>query len=390
MKLHQVQAGETWPVLAARYQLSERQLRVRYNQARFMTPLSAGEWIWLPSSEVISSPLPTHAKTLSISYQPTVAATVSKPAPTPTTAKSASYESSLPQLGRPNPKQAPRASQLQLTLASAAKAAADDKLDKFLEQQSSHWADSTLSFGSAQLSDLLWGSPEHWSWDYQLPLFDKELLFNSRFALPLTKQVQGEVGVDYRDQRLTYQAGLNIEHALTPQTYVHLEPVMDYQSSWEHQRGGLLLYVSKPDWTLGAGRYYPLSGWQQQAGQFERAAAGQVVFGEGRLDWLPGLSVSSQFYQWQGKRLNLYGSGDKYKATMSRKWSLNYAPWQILRLQSSVLSNSKDKFETRFRLGVELPISLKPGLWWKNTQQSSDYQSYQPLQHHSVLVLEQR
>ena len=403
MMMHEVIQGETWRNLAARHQLTERQLRLTYNQARFMAPLTPGDWIWLPKTQpsarhpsaqavAVTHLSPSHlAKAKSSTLKPVNAQStvevaqpnLSSPAPT-------ASRSTLPNLGSPNPSQAPKAAKLKLTLASAVQAAANQKLDKFVEQQSSSLADSTLSFGSEQLSDWLWLNPEHWSWDYQLPLFDKELLFNSRMALPLTKQLQGEVGVDYRDQRVTYQAGLNIERALSDDLNVHLEPVLDYQADWDHQRGGVLLYLAEPAWTLGVGQYQPLSGWQQQAARTERAAAGQVFFGEGQIGFLPGLSVSSQYYQWQGKRLNLYGSGDKYKAHMSQQWSLNYATWRIFRLQSSLLSNSKDKFESKFRLGVELPLGVEPGLWWKNLQQHTDYRDYQPLQHHQVLVLEQK
>ena len=402
MQMHQVNVGETWRIVAVLHQLTERQLRLDYNQARFMTPLNVGDWIWVPNSHPLLTPANakgagtkavrvSSAKAASFTAKAhTGSAAALSSAPAPTVFSTAKRAINLPRLGPPDPTQALKAAQLKLTLASAAQAAANHKLDKFVEQQSSSLADSTLSLGSQQLSDWLWFSPQHCSWDYQLPLYDKELLFNSSLALPLGKQVQGEVGVDYRDQRLTYQAGLNIEHTLGGDINAHLEPVLDYQTGWEHQRGGVLLYLSEPNWTLGAGQYQPLSGWQQQGGLSERAAAGQVVFGEGRLGWVPGLSVSSQFYQWQGRRLNLYGSGDKYKAPMSKQWSLNYAPWRILRLQSSLLSNSKDKFESRLRLGIELPLGVKPGLWWKSTLQQADYRHYQPLQHHPVLVLEQK
>lgn len=414
MIMHQVRQGESWGLVAAQHRLTERQLRLHYNQDRFMTPLKPGEWIWLPrlamsgigmsgidipsdSSEAqsVGANLPETKAKPGRALNSIASSSSSHQTSTPTASAthglaSPDHSQNLPRLGPPDPKQAPKAALLKLKLARAAEAAANHKLDSFLEQQSSNLADSSLSFGSAQISDLLWLSPEQWSWDYQLPLFDKELLFNSRMALPLTKQVQGEVGVDYRDQRLTYQAGLNLEQPLGAGIAAHLAPVMDYQTEWQHQRGGVLLYLSDADWTLGAGQYQPLSGWQQQAGVAERAAAGQVLFSEGRLGWVPGLSVSSQFYQWHGRRLDLYGGGDKYKAAMSRKWSLNYAPWQIFRLQSSLLSNSKDKFETRLRLGVELPLGVEPGLWWKSLLQQADYRHYQPLQHHQVLVLEQK
>lgn len=408
MMMHEVAHGETWRNLAARHQLTERQLRLNYNRARFMTPLTPGDWIWLPKTQpdaryasaqavavthlTLSDLTPSHlANTTSLNSQALKHASAQSTAePDLSSTPLVASRSILPSLGPPNPSQAPKGAKLKLTLASAVQAAANQKLDKFVEQQSSSLADSTLSFGSAQLSDWLWLNPEHWSWDYQLPLFDKELLFNSRMALPLTKQLQGEVGVDYRDQRVTYQAGLNIEQALSADLNVHLEPVLDYQADWEHQRGGVLVYLADDNWTLGAGQYQPLSGWQRQEGRSERAAAGQVLFGEGQLGWLPGLSVSSQYYQWQGRRLNLYGSGDKYKAPMSQQWSLNYTPWRIFRLQTSLLSNSKDKFESRLRLGVEFPLGVEPGQWWRNLQQHTDYRHYQPLQHHQVLVLEQK
>ncbi|OXS14662.1 hypothetical protein CGX12_13170 [Zobellella denitrificans] len=122
----------------------------------------------------------------------------------------------------------------------------------------------------------------------------------------------------------------------------------------------------------------------------ERPAAGRQWFAEGRLGFLPGLSLSGQQYQWQGRRLSLFGSGDRHKAATSRQWSLNYTPWRIFRLQSALLSNSKDKFETRIRLGIELPLLMAPGQWWQSPEHGLRYDRHQPLQYHQVMVLEHR
>lgn len=386
MVMHQVVPGESWRILAARYQLSERTLRRDFNAQRFMAPLTSGEWIWVPvlspqdhstsgeNSAALPPPLP----------MPEVLVESSRSLP----AEPLAPAPSLPQLGPPDPALAPKTDRVLLTLATAARAAATDKLDQFVEQQGATLADSTLSFGSRQLSELSWLNPEQWSWDYQLPFFDKDPMLNSRMALPIMSQWQGELGLDYRDERLTYQAGLHFEHPLTATVTGHVEPVIDYQAGWEHQRGGVLLFLDHKDWTLGAGQYQPLSGWQQQAGRRERPASGQVWFGEGRLGMVPGLSVSSRYYQWQGRKLDLYGSGDKDKAALSRQWSLNYSPWRIFRLQSSVLSNSEDNLESRFRVGIELPLGVAPGLWWQSLMDKPGYDHYQPLQHHKVMVLE--
>lgn len=386
---HQVMPGESWRSLADHYQLNERRLRRDFNPQRFMTPLTQGDWIWVPDR----SPRGHLSMKESTTALPPTAAKPSRALAEPRGARlpeAMASSARLPQLGPPDPTQGPKTDRVLLTLATAARAAATDKLDQFVEQQGTTLADNTLSFGSRQLSEWLWLSPEQWSWDYQLPLFDKEPLLNSRMALPIMPSWQGELGIDYRDERLTYQAGMHFEHPLTATISGHVEPVVDYQASWEHQRGGLLLFLDHKDWTLGAGQYQPLSGWQRQAGRRERPASGQVWFGEGRLGMVPGLSVSSRYYQWQGRQLDLYGSGDKYKAALSRQWSLNYSPWRIFRLQSSLLSNSKDKFESRFRLGVEFPLGIAPGQWWQSLMDKPRYDHYQPLQHHKVMVLERQ
>ncbi|WP_417617351.1 inverse autotransporter beta domain-containing protein [Oceanisphaera sp.] len=386
---HQVMPGESWRSLAGDYQLSERALRRDFNPQRFMTPLIPGDWIWVPDRSLRNSRSvkenaaalpPTEAKPSHVLAEPT-----GESLP-----EARAVSASLPQLGPPDPAHAPKTDRVLLTLATAARAAATNNLDKFVEQQGMTLADDTLSFGSQQLSEWLWLTPEQWNWDYQLPLFDKEPLLSSRMALPVMSNWQGELGIDYRDERLTYQAGMHFEHPLTATVSGHVEPVLDYQAGWDHQRGGLLLFLEHQDWTLGAGQYQPLSGWQQQAGRRERPASGQLWFGEGRLGMVPGLSVSSRYYRWQGRRLDLYGSGDKYKAALSRQWSLNYSPWRIFRLQSSLLSNSKDKFESRLRVGIELPLGLAPGQWWQSLMAKPRYDRYQPLQHHQVMVLEHR
>lgn len=373
MVMHEVLPGENWRSLAARFQLTERQLRLSFNNERFMTPLAEGDWIWVPDRP----PLP-----------PTL--TIQAPVPRPRMPVATHTPSQLPRLGPPDPAQAPKTDRVLLTIATAARAAATDQLDQFVEQQGVNLAESTLLFGSRQLNELSWLNPEQWSWDYQLPLFDKEPLLSSRMALPLMDDWQGELGLDYRDDRLTYQAGLHVEQDFTNDISGHLEPVMDYQAAWDHRRGGLLMFLNHRDWTLGAGQYRALSGWQQHAGRQERPASGRQWFGEGRLGFLPGLSVSGRYYQWQGRQLSLYGSGDKYKAALSRQWSLNYAPWRILRVQSSLLSNSKQKFESRFRLGIDLPLGMAPGQWWKSLMEQPRYDRYQPLQHHKVMVLQHR
>ncbi|WP_298720837.1 inverse autotransporter beta domain-containing protein [uncultured Oceanisphaera sp.] len=373
MVMHQVLPGESWRSLAARFQLTERQLRLNFNRERFMTPLTTGDWIWVPDRP----PLPP-------------ALTIQPPAPRPRMPVATHLPSQLPRLGPPDPARAPKTDRVLLTIATAARAAATDQLDQFVEQQGTTLADSTLSFGSRQLSELPWLNPEQWSWDYQLPLFDKEPLLNSRMALPVMEDWQGELGLDYRDERLTYQAGLHFEQPLTNEISGHLEPVMDYQAAWDHRRGGLLMFLNHRDWTLGAGQYRALSGWQQQGGRLERPASGRQWFGEGRLGFVPGLSVSGRYYQWQGRQLSLYGSGDKYQAALSRQWSLNYAPWRIFRLQSSLLSNSKQKFESRFRLGIDLPLGMAPGQWWQSLMEKPRYDRYRPLQHHKVMVLQHR
>ncbi|MGR7919814.1 inverse autotransporter beta domain-containing protein [Zobellella denitrificans] len=374
MVMHRVASGESWQSLAGRYQVSERTLRMEFNRERFLTPLAAGDWIWVPDRP----PLPSR-----------IEAPASEPfSPNPQPLPVATTE--LPQLGPPDPAAAPKSDQLLLAIASAAKAAATDELDKFVEQQSHHLADDTLSFGTRQLTALPWLNPEDWEWDYQLPLFNKEPRLNSRMALPLASQLHSELGVDYREERLTYQLGVHYRRGLTAEVAGHLEPVIDYQEQSAHRRAGLLLFLSHPDWALGGVQYRPLSGWREDDGGGERPAAGRQWFAEGRLGFLPGLSLSGQQYQWQGRRLSLFGSGDRHKAATSRQWSLNYTPWRIFRLQSALLSNSKDKFETRIRLGIELPLLMAPGQWWQSPEHGLRYDRHQPLQYHQVMVLEHR
>lgn len=378
MVMHQVLPGESWRSLAARFQLTERQLRLNFNNERFMMPLTTGDWIWVPDRPLLPRPrLPVKGQTAATASPPGMSLATNTPL-------------ELPRLGPPDPARAPKTDRVLLTIATAARAAATDQLDQFVEQQGASLADDTLRFGSRQLSALPWLNPEQWNWDYQLPLFDKEPLLSSRMVLPVMSRWQGVLGLDYRDERLTYQAGLHFEQPLTETISGHLEPVMDYQTPWHHRRGGLLLFLDHRDWILGAGQYRGLSDWQGQAGRQERPASGRLWFGEGRLGFLPGLSVSGRYYQWQGRQLSLYGSGDKDKAALSRQWSLNYAPWRIFRLQSSLLSNSKDNVESRFRLGLELPLGMAPGRWWKSLMEKPRYDRYRPLQHHKVMVLEHR
>lgn len=388
--IYEVVPGDSWCSLANHYQLSERQLRLDYNASRFMVPLAAGEYIWVPELPANHEPVPT-STALSYTAMHTGHKTATTPLSTtvvssPVVAKS-SFEA-LPQLGRPNPARAPKSHKVLLTVATAAQAAATNKLEKFVEQQSSALADNTLSFGSQRLSQWLPLQPQQWDWDYQLPLFDKKPKFNSRMALPVSKAWQGELGVDYRDERLTYQAGLHFSQPLTQHISGHITPVMDYQTKLDHQRAGLLVSLQSQDWTLGAGQYQPLSEWRTDAGRLERPAAGQLLFGEGRIAGVSGLSVSGQYYQWEGQQLQLYGSGDKHKAALSRQWAVNYSPWKILKLQSALLSNSKHDFESTFQVGIELPLGVAPGKWWQPLSNSSRYDNYQPLQHHKVLVLE--
>jgi len=378
MVMHQVLPGESWRSLAASFQLTERQLRLSFNNERFMTPLATGDWIWVPDRPpAVQSRMPVASRSAATFPRASLPAAIKTPV-------------ELLRLGPPDPGLAPKTDRVLLTIATAARAAATDQLDQFVEQQGASLADDTLMFGSRQLSELPWLNPEQWNWDYQLPLFDKEPLLSSRMALPVMPNWQGELGLDYRDERLTYQAGLHFEHPFTDAISGHLEPVMDYQTSWQHSRGGLLMFLDHRDWTLGAGQYRALSGWQRQGGRLERPASGRQWFGEGRLGFVPGLSVSGRYYQWQGQQLSLFGSGDKYKAALSRQWSLNYSPWRIFRLQSSLLSNSQDKFESRFRLGIDLPLGMAPGQWWQSLMEKPRYDRYRPLQHHKVMVLEHR
>lgn len=388
VSIYEVLPEDSWRSLAAHFQLSERQLRLDYNASRFMVPLAAGEHIWVPERQAEQEPAPA-ATALSYTLTARQHKTASAPLNTATASTPIMAPSRpLPQLGRPNPAHAPKSQKMLLTVATAAQAAATNKLEKFVEQQSSMLADNTLSFGSQRLSQWLPLQPQQWDWDYQLPLFDKKPKFNSRMALPVSKAWHGELGVDYRDERLTYQAGLHFSQPLTQRISGHITPVMDYQTKLDHQRAGLLVSLQSQDWALGAGQYQPLSEWRTDAGRLERPAAGQLLFGEGRIAGISGLSVSGQYYQWQGQQLQLYGSGDKHKAALSRQWALNYSPWKILKLQSALLSNSKHDFESTFQVGIELPLGIAPGRWWQPLSSHSRYDDYQPLQHHKVMVLE--
>lgn len=388
VSIYEVLPEDSWRSLAAHFQLSERQLRLDYNASRFMVPLAAGEHIWVPERQAEQEPAPAAtALFYTLTHPPHKAATT--PLNTATASKPTMAPSRpLPQLGRPNPALAPKSHKMLLTVATAAQAAATNKLEKFVEQQSSMLADNTLSFGSQRLSQWLPLQPQQWDWDYQLPLFDKKPKFNSRMALPVSNAWQGELGVDYRDERLTYQAGLHFSQPFTQRISGHITPVMDYQTKLDHQRAGLLVSLQSQDWTLGAGQYQPLSEWRTDAGRLERPAAGQLLFGEGRIAGISGLSISGQYYQWQGQQLQLYGSGDKHKAALSRQWALNYSPWKILKLQSALLSNSKHDFEPTFQVGIELPLGVALGKWWQPLSSHSRYDDYQPLQHHKVMVLE--
>lgn len=375
MVMHQVAEGENWAELARRFQLNERQLRWRFNRERFMVPLSSGDWVWVPAKPVTPSENPPPSVSAAIPSAVTVSAAASQPP----------YSGALPELGRPDPARAPKADELMLTLANAAKAAATDDLDGFVLAQTELLADDTLSFGTSRLAALPWLNPSDWYWDYQLPLFDLDAEANSQLSLPVWDRVNSELGVDYRDDRLTYQLGLHYQQSLVAETMLHMEPLFDYQEDTAHRRGGILLWLERQDLRLGTVQYQPLSPWR--AG--ERPAAGRVWFGEGNISALPGLSVSGQHYQWQGRQLQLFGSGDKYKAAGSGQWSLNYSPWRILRLQTSLLSNSESEFEPRFRLMFELPLRLAPGLWWQPADRAG-LAEYRPLQYHRVMVLEQR
>ncbi|OXY80469.1 inverse autotransporter beta domain-containing protein [Oceanimonas doudoroffii] len=372
MVMHRVAEGESWASLAQRYQLSERRLRWEFNRERFMVPLSPDDWIWVPDRP----PGPAPAS------RPLATAM-----PAPESVQQRHHEP-LPALGRPNPARAPKSDELLLTLATAARAAATDSLDGFVLAQTEHLADDTLSFGTEQLTTLPWLNPSDWYWDYQLPLFDHEAEASSQLALPLWQGLDTELGVDYRDERFTYQLGLHYRRPFRPRTLVHLQPLFDYQEQGAHRRGGLLLWLEHEDFRMGAVQYRPLSPWHTDTLR-ERPAVGRVWFGEGRLSAVPGLSVSGQYYRWQGDRLRLFGSGDKYKASSSTQWSLSYAPWRILRLQTSVLSNSEDELDSRLRLMVELPLRLAPGLWWQPPKPSGTA-DYRPLQYHRVMVLERR
>ncbi len=372
MVMHQVVAGESWRALAARYQLSERRLRFEFNRERFLVPLAPGDWVWVPNKSVPRKTPLTDVSAVS-------------PVPARTSTLPVTDSVALPVLGRPDPALAPKSDELLLTLASAARAAASDDIDSFLLSQTELLAEDTLSFGTSQLAALPWLNPSDWYWDYQLPLFDRDARANTQLALPVNRQLNSELGIDYRDDRLTYQLGLHYRRDLPADNQLHLQPLFDYQDDTYHRRGGVLLWMQHQDLRLGAAQYRPLSPWYSG----ERPAAGRVWFGEGNISALPGLSISGRYYQWQGRQLQLFGSGDKYKAAASRQWSLSYAPWRILRLQTSVLNNSEDEFESRIRLMFELPLRLSPGLWWRPAE-NNNLEEYRPLQYHRVLVLEHR
>ncbi|WP_107852004.1 inverse autotransporter beta domain-containing protein [Oceanimonas marisflavi] len=376
MVMHQVADGESWASLARSYQLSERRLRWEFNRERFMVPLAPDDWIWVPERTL---PLPSAMSRPAAAGMPVTASAL-----TPTPVRPDHHEH-LPVLGRPDPDSAPKSDQLLLTLASAARAAATDDLDGFVLTQTGLLADDTLSFGTSQLASLPWLNPSDWYWDYQLPLFDHEAELNSQLALPLWKHINGELGVDYRDDRLTYQLGLHYRRPLVPDSTLHIEPLFDYQEESEHRRGGLLFWLEQDELRLGAAQYQPLSSWRSG----ERPAAGRVWFGEGQLKALPGLSISGRHYQWRGEHLRLFGSGDKYQAAGSSQWALSYAPWRILRLQTSLLNNSENDVETRLRLMLELPLRLAPELWWQ-TPLHGPAPDYRPLQYHRVMVLERQ
>ncbi|WP_116475693.1 inverse autotransporter beta domain-containing protein [Zobellella maritima] len=351
--MYQVVEGDDWPLLAERYRLTERQLRDGYNAERKSPELHPGDWIRVPDpGRVVASPALFPAlDSLSISEEPT------------------------------NKK-------MVLTLAGAMKAAAEDRLDMFVERQTSSLTDETLLFGSRQLSTLPWVSPEFLGWDYQLPLFDKELRFNSRMALPLSRRWKGELGVDYRLQRLTYQLGLNYRQPLFGSWHAQLAPVLDYQDDHAHRRAGLTLTVGHPDWRMGISRYRRLSGWRYGPDGWERPASGVLWFGEGRMPFVPGVTVAVSRYRWQGNRLSLQGSGDNDQASAAHQWSLSYSPWQLFRIQTDFRGNNQRQYESRVKLGIELPLNLSGGWFWPR-RPDLGLLNYQPLRHHSVMALEQ-
>lgn len=350
--MYQVVDGEDWALLAEHYGLSEQQLRDDYNGERQTVALHQGEWIRVPGSAPVVASHP-----------------------------------SFPSLVLPSPADSTN-DKMMLTLAGAMKAAAEDRLDMFVERQTSSLTDETLLFGSRQLSTLPWISPEAWGWDYQLPLFDKDPRFNSRMALPLSRRWKGELGVDYRLQRLTYQLGLNYQQPLVGDWRAQVAPVLDYQDDTAHRRGGLTLSLAHPDWRMGISRYQRLSGWRQGSDGWERPASGQLWFGEGRVPFVSGLTMAVSRYRWQGDTLSLQGSGDSNQASAAHQWSLSYSPWQLLRLQTDFRGNNKRQYESRIRLGIELPLDLNSGWLWPR-RPDLGLLSYQPMRHHSVMVLEQ-
>lgn len=352
--MYQVIEGEDWLLLAERHGLTEQQLRDDYNTERSSAELHPGDWIRVPDAG-------------------------------PTVASPALF----PSLGSLYAPEAPTHEKMALTLAGAMKAAAEDRLDVFVERQTSSLTDETLLFGTRQLTSLPWVSPESWGWDYQLPLFDKEPRFNSRMALPLSRRWKGETGVDYRFQRLTYQLGLNYRQQLSGRWYGQFSPVFDYQDDNAHRRVGLTLALLHPDWRMGVSRYRGVSGWRYGPGGWERPASGQLWFGEGRVPFVPGLTMALSRYRWQGNQLSLQGSADRSQATGAHQWSLSYSPWQqLLWIQTDIRDNNRQQYDSRIRLRLELPLSLSGGEFWPR-RLDLGFLDYQPLRHHSVMMLEQ-
>ncbi|GAA3551194.1 inverse autotransporter beta domain-containing protein [Zobellella aerophila] len=348
--MYQVVEGEDWVLLASRHGLSEQQLRDDYNAELSTAELVQGDWIRVPGPAVAPALFPP-----------------------------------LVSLSAP---QQPANEKMMLTLAGAMKAAAEDRLDMFVERETSSLTDETLLFGTRQLSALPWISPEAWGWDYQLPLFDKDLRFNSRMALPLSGRWKGEMGVDYRLERLTYQLGLNYRQPLLGAWHAQVAPVVDYQDEYEHRRAGVTLALAHPDWRMGISRYRRFSGWRHGPDGWERPASGLLWFGEGRMPFVSGLTMAVSRYQWQGHRLSLQGSGDNDRASAAHQWSLSYSPWQRFRIQTDLRSNNQRQYESRVKLGIELPLSLSGGWFWPR-RPDLGLLNYQPLRHHSVMVLEQ-
>lgn len=351
VRMYQVAAEDDWALLAERHGLDEWQLRDDINRGRAPEVLLPGDWIRVPA--------PAYGD-----------------------------NAFLTELSPPPNVQTQKSEQMMLTLAGAMKAAAEDRLDAFVERQTSDLTDDTLLYGTNQLSSLPWISPESWGWDYQLPLFDKEPRFSSRMALPLSPRWKGEAGVDYRDERTTYQLGLNVRQPLSGRWQGQVSPVFDFQDGNAHRRAGLTLSLLHPDWRLGVSRYQALSGWRQGPDGWERPASGQLWFGEGSVPFVPGLTMALSRYRWHGKQLSLQGSGDRYQASSAQQWSLSYAPWeQLLRIKTELRSNNRQQYESRVRLALELPLDFRKEFRPRRTD--AGLLDYQPLRHHSVMVLEQ-